>query len=169
MTVARPDPADLAAFLNGVWAVRRTINAGAPAAAPSGRFTGTAWFSAGAVPRTTWRETGTLTLGAYTGPAQRTLLLIPAAASGAWRVSFEDERPFHELDLRAGRWQAEHLCGPDVYRGLYELCDEDHLTVNWHVTGPGRDDVIATDYRRLGDPDGVRARSGGAQAPLRAA
>jgi hypothetical protein len=130
-------------WLNGHWRVRRTINDGGD------RFTGNARFVALQDGRTRWEEDGELCLGEYRGPARRTLLIEPAGAPGTWLVRFDDERPFHELDLRGARWEAEHLCGPDVYRGVFEVLSDSRLAVTWRVTGPGREDRIASDYRRV--------------------
>jgi hypothetical protein len=146
------DPADLAAWLGGHWTVQRTINGDTPSPAPGGHFTGDVQFTVAADGVITWDERGQLTLGAYTGPAWRTLTIHPA--SGRWEVRFDDGRPFHDLDLRTGTWTAEHLCGADVYRGRFAThpgetgAGPDRFTVTWHVTGPGRDDTIVSDYRR---------------------
>jgi hypothetical protein len=142
------DPADLAAWLGGLWTVRRTINGDTPSPGQEGHFTGTAQFTVTADGVIAWDEQGRLTLGSHTGPARRALTLHRGA--DRWEVRFDDGRPFHDLDLRHGTWAAEHLCGADVYRGTFatDSGDPDHFTVTWHVTGPGRDDTILSDYRR---------------------
>jgi hypothetical protein len=146
-----PAAADLGAWFRGRWSVRRAINGDA------GRFTGTAEFTRQDSGATRWHESGELTLGAHRGPAWRTLELGPGGdRDGPWLVRFDDGRPFHDLDLSAGLWEPEHLCGPDVYRGRYEVLGADRLRVTWQVTGPGRADTIVSDYRRLaGEPDGA--------------
>lgn len=136
-------PQDLAAFLLGEWSVARTINGGV------GHFDGVAGFADDRRGGVTWRETGRLTLGEHTGDAWRSYRIAPAPAAGGWEVAFEDGRPFHPLDLRAGRCEVEHLCGADVYRGVYEVHDVDRLTVTWRVSGPAKDDALAGEYRRL--------------------
>ena len=142
------DPADLAAWLDGHWAVRRTINGDMPSRGAAGCFTGTAQFTVTADGEVAWDEHGQVTLGAHTGPARRTLFM--RRAHDRWQVSFDDGRPFHDLDLRDGTWAAQHRCGADVYDGIFSRDDEDpgRFTVIWHVTGPGRDDTIVSDYRR---------------------
>lgn len=132
-------PVGLVAFLAGEWSVSRQINEDAEA------FTGVARFVAEG-PDLRWQETGRLRLGGYAGTASRAYRIVPAAAG--WEVCFDDGRPFHALDLADGRCEARHLCGPDLYRGLYLIQDPDRLTVVWRVTGPGRADTIASDYRR---------------------
>jgi hypothetical protein len=130
---------DLVAFLCGEWSVRRVINDGADG------FTGTASFSArGDALR--WSERGRLRLAGYAGPARRTYLIVPDGE--AWAVRFDDGRPFHPLDLRRGHAEVEHLCGPDTYRGVYDVAGADRFSVTWVVTGPGRADTIVSDYRR---------------------
>ena len=138
-----PDPAELARWLCGAWAVSRVINDGA------GRFQGRARFTPDpeAPDTIVWREQGRLRLGAHDGPAQRTLRIEPAGG-GEWWVRFADGRPFHPLDLTAGHCDATHFCGPDVYHGRYEIEDGDRFTVTWRITGPRKDDVIASVYDR---------------------
>ncbi len=137
-------PAELAAWLLGEWSIARMINGGA------GRFQGHASFVVD--PRSPavliWREHGHLRLGAHDGPAARTLRIEPAGAA-SWEVRFDDGRPFHLLDLTGGVCDATHLCGADTYRGRYEIEGPDRFTVTWRVTGPHKDDEIASVYERL--------------------
>jgi hypothetical protein len=130
----------LSAYLPGAWSVTRVINGGADG------FTGSACFEPDGGGGMCWRERGRLRLGGYDGEARRTYLIVPDG--DAWLVRFDDGRPFHSLQLSGGRAEAEHLCGPDVYRGVYELRDEDSFTVVWTVSGPGRADTISSVYRR---------------------
>lgn len=131
----------LPAWLAGEWDVDRDIDRG------RGAFTGTATF--GETPESDgsvrWHESGTMRLDAFTGATTRTLFLHPGEP---WEVRFDDGLPFHPLDLSTGRAEVEHLCGPDVYRGEFELVGDDEFLVRWVVTGPGRDDVIVSRYRR---------------------
>ena len=135
--------ADLTAWLAGRWSVSRTVNGDA------GAFTGTAAFEPddGAL---RWHETGELRLDDYVGAARRTLAIHPTA--DGWEVRFDDGRLFHPLQLRDGHCEVEHLCGPDTYRGRFDVDAETAFTVRWHVVGPGRDDVIVSHYTRLADP-----------------
>jgi hypothetical protein len=114
-----------------------------------GHFEGRASFAAD--PRSPaaliWHERGHLRLGAHDGPAGRTLRIEPAR--GAWEVRFDDGRSFHRLDLAGGACEATHLCGPDTYRGRYEIESPDRFTVTWRVTGPRKDDLIESVYDRL--------------------
>lgn len=67
--------------------------------------------------------------------ARRVLRLVPAA-DGALDVRFEDGRAFHRLDLSRGSWQADHLCGSDLYRSSWQVWSEDCMEVLWEVEGP---------------------------------
>lgn len=136
----RPVPvADLTDWLAGRWSVSRTVNG------DQGQFTGIADF----IPRGSrlvWHETGELRLDGHRGPARRTLTI--GAAGDGWEVCFDDGRPFHPLRLADGPCEVVHLCGEDVYAGVYEVDADAAFTVRWHVVGPGRDDTIVSRYRR---------------------
>ena len=142
-TAPGPEPAGLAAWLRGAWVVTRMINGGA------GHFEGSARFAPDpAAPAVTiWEEHGRLRFAGHEGPAARTLR-IEAAGGGGWMVRFADDRPFHSLDLSSGSAEVTHHCGEDVYRGRYEIEDAERFTVTWRVTGPHKDDVIASVYDR---------------------
>lgn len=92
-------------------------------------------------------ERGELAWGGVTGPAGRTLLVVPQA-DGSARVTFADGREFHDLDLRAGRWSALHPCVADVYAGTFTVVSPDEWHVRWDVTGPAKDQRLTTTYRR---------------------
>lgn len=134
--------ADLAAYLTGRWNVDRTLRDGTE----RGAFDGMAEFSRAPDDRVLWDERGELRLGAYDGPARRTLLLLPAG--DAWAVHFDDGRLFHPLDLRGGRCAAVHDCGQDRYEGEYRVRDGDAFDVVWRVRGPAKDQEISSRYRR---------------------
>jgi hypothetical protein len=138
-----PRPVATLEWLRGEWTLTRVINDGA------GRFEGRARFAPDpAMPRTViWHEAGRLRFGGHDGPATRTLRIEPQAGGG-WQVCFADRRPFHPLDLATGHWEATHLCGADLYRGCYRVEHRDRLSVTWRISGPRKDDVIASRYER---------------------
>ena len=138
---------DLPGWLDGRWAIERVINGG------EGRFTGDAVFGPDRHGGALWCETGRLVIGGFDGPAFRTLHLVPDR--GTWQVRFDDGRPFHSLDLTTGRWEASHLCGRDLYEGRFAVDDRDRMTIRWRVTGPERNDIIATRYRRTSSLGGA--------------
>jgi hypothetical protein len=141
--VGLSDPADLAVWLPGEWAITRVINRGA------GSFEGRAGFAPDPRSPTAliWREHGRMRLGSHDGPAERTLRIEPAE-DGTWEVRFQDGRPFHRLEMAGGSCEATHLCGADTYRGRYVIEDRDRFSVTWSVTGPHKDDVIESVYER---------------------
>ncbi|MGA7886229.1 MAG: DUF6314 family protein [Acidobacteriaceae bacterium] len=60
---------------------------------------------------------------------------------------------FERLDFRSEpdgsqRADAEHLCGPDRYVSQFVLDAEDRLLVEHTVTGPNKNYVVRTVYRR---------------------
>jgi hypothetical protein len=134
---------DLGAFLVGAWHLRRSIVAGE---VEVGSFTGTGTFGADVDGILRYRERGTLHLDGRNAPATRRLTYRVAGARA--QVAFEDGRPFHDLDLRDGIDEVEHLCGEDRYRGRFEIVDPDTWQHVWWVTGPTKDHVIRTVLER---------------------
>jgi uncharacterized protein DUF6314 len=136
--------ADLAAHLAGTWGLDRDLHD--RRAGVRGRLRGTAEFAPdGAGLR--WSEAGRLEFGAHAGPAQRVLAIVLGAAG--WEVRFADGRPFHPLDLSAGRADVEHPCGEDRYTGRYDVAGPDALLVRWRVKGPTKDLEIVSRYARV--------------------
>jgi hypothetical protein len=133
--------ADLPAFLEGVWRVERDLDDGHR----RGRFEGVATFSR-AGHGLVWDERGEIAFGDHRGPARRRLLLLPHGTG--WEVRFEDGRPFHLLDLSAGRCAAGHDCGADRYDGAFDVLAEDAFKVAWVVRGPRKDQRIVSRYSR---------------------
>jgi Family of unknown function (DUF6314) len=89
---------------------------------------------------------------------------LPAPANG-FDVLFADTGElFERLDFRSTadgglHADAEHDCPPDRYVSNFTLDAEDHLAVEHTVTGPNKNYVVRTAYRRVGKlPDrGARA------------
>ena len=124
----------MAAELTGRWTVERHVRD--LLTGDCGRFEGVATIT----PDGRWIEEGTLSFGAYRGPARRELRI----AGG--EVRFADGRLFHPLDL-TGR-TVEHRCGEDRYTGAYRLRGRDALEIAWDVIGPHKHQRIETSYRR---------------------
>jgi hypothetical protein len=97
-----------------------------------------------------YHERGTLHLGGQAVPATRTLIFRVAGPRA--RVSFDDGRPFHDLDLGTGTDEVDHPCGSDHYHGRFVVLDADTWQHEWEVTGPRKDHVIRTVLTRRG-PD----------------
>jgi hypothetical protein len=144
--VARPTVDDLASFLRGSWRIDRDILAHGRTTV--GRFTGIGTFAAeAAVPGLLhYEEQGTLQLGTHEAPASRRLGYH--VAGGRAEVVFADGRPFHDLDLRAGSHDAEHVCGQDLYRGRFEVVSDHSWRHEWSVIGPRKEHLIRTTFDR---------------------
>jgi len=99
-----------------------------------------------------YREHGRLSIGGhanpvYEGPAlQAYRYAFPGAARA--EVAFSDGRPCHDLDLITGHWTATHLCDPDRYDGDFTALDANAWRVVWRVTGPRKDLILDSSYRR---------------------
>jgi hypothetical protein len=131
------------AYLRGTWSVSRTL---ADAALGAGDFAGTATFTA-AGGGLAWEERGRLRVGAYDGPARRTLRVV--ADGSGWTVRFADGRRFHPLDLSGGTCAVRHPCAEDLYEGEYAVLAADAFHVRWRVRGPAKAQEIESRYRRV--------------------
>jgi uncharacterized protein DUF6314 len=94
-----------------------------------------------------YREQGRLRFGDFAGDVYREYR-CDFPLPGLARISFADGRPFHDLDLSAGRWQAHHGCAADCYEGEFLALSASRWRSAWHVTGPRKDLVIRGGYRR---------------------
>lgn len=137
---------DPLAYLAGEWSLRRTIVDHGNCV--TGRFEGDGRCRA-VGRRGHYEEDGTLTFGARASHARRALQLI-AVDGGTIDVRFADGRPFFELDLRAGRCDAVHHCGADLYELQFEVIGADRLLERWRVSGPAKDYAAQTLWRRRG-------------------
>lgn len=135
---------DLKSFLQGEWSIERRLDD--RRAGQVGRLAGAAAFTpegAGLL----YREEGRLSIGGYEGPALQTYRYAFPAPRRA-TVRFADGRFFHDLDLSAGGWRCSHLCGDDRYEGEFSLLEPGCWRVVWTVTGPRKDLVLDSHYRR---------------------
>jgi len=136
---------DLRTFLSGGWRLARRFDD--RRIGQLGRMTGSAEFS-GPLPDLLYREAGGLQFGDFAGAATRVYRYRFPRPDRA-EVLFEDGRFFHDLDLADGVWRAEHACGDDRYRGTFRTAGPDAWAVRWQVSGPRKDLVIVTRYRRI--------------------
>ncbi|MFI7101281.1 DUF6314 family protein [Streptomyces sp. NPDC050161] len=144
--VRHPVP-DAAAYLTGRWSIERTVRDVRSGAA--GSFRGTADFRPDAAGEVLLHvEEGELTWAGTAHPASRTLRLRPRPDGGA-EVSFADGRPFHDLDLRRGRWHTVHPCAADRYDGTFTVAGPDEWHLEWRVGGPAKEQLLRSVYRRL--------------------
>lgn len=149
---------DLAGFLAGPWRIeRRIVDLGS---GTTGRLTGEALF-APAPGGLRYDERGTLAFGAHRFEAGRgyRFALDHSGHPGAAEVRFEDDRPFHRLDLSRGRADVVHDCAPDRYRGRYRVIGRDRWALAWLVHGPRKRLLIGTRYSRFVDPAGTESRA----------
>lgn len=137
---------DLRAFLTGGWRLDRRIRDRRTGL--DGRFEGVARFVPEG-PDLRGVETGRLTLGGHAGEAEQ-VYVYAFPEPGRAEVRFRDGRPFHDLDLRSGRWRAVHPCGADLYRGRFRACGPDAWGMVWRVAGPRKALSIASRFRRCG-------------------
>ncbi|QBY02604.1 trigger factor [Rhodophyticola sp. CCM32] len=130
------------AALEGVWCLDREIDD--RRAGLTGRFVGEAiWAPDGA--GLTQTETGLLRYGTAP-PMQATRRYIWREGHGGPEVFFADGRPFHQV---TGTGAAHHDCPPDVYEVRYEVTDWPLWQSRWQVSGPRKDAVIISRYRRI--------------------
>lgn len=125
----------------GEWRVSRSIES--DIAGQSGRFVGRAWFSpddGGLL----YREAGTLTVGAHKMEAERRYLWREDA--GEIVVLFDDGKPFHRF--APSKIAASHFCDPDTYNVRYDFAAWPEWSSRWRVTGPRKDYVMTSVYRR---------------------
>ncbi|MFF3614086.1 DUF6314 family protein [Streptomyces sp. NPDC002580] len=138
---------DVLAYLGGSWRVERAVRDLAHDAA--GRFTGTTVFGPLGTGELQHHESGTFVWQGVARPAERTLRFLPGPGPGTALVRFADGRPFHDLDLRSGRYVADHPCSADLYRGEFTVQGEHRWRTVWRVRGPAKDLVLTTDYLRV--------------------
>jgi hypothetical protein len=138
---------DVLAYLSGNWRVERSVRDLANDAA--GSFTGTTVFGPLDTGELLHHESGTFVWQGVARPAERTLRFLPGPGPGTALVQFSDGRPFHDLDLRSGRYVAGHPCSADFYRGEFTVRDEQRWRTVWRVRGPAKDLLLTTGYLRV--------------------
>ena len=85
--------------------------------------------------------------GTYCGDAARRTV-FHLGRNGA-DVRFEDGTLFHRLCLESGVARVRHDCGADRYVGRYHVLDQDRWTLGWRVTGPRKEQRIASLFTRM--------------------
>jgi hypothetical protein len=100
-----------------------------------------------AVPMLLYRETGVMQLATYTGNATQTYYYeFPHDAVA--EVSFSDRRFFYTLDLTTSHCDIRHVCGEDIYSGVFEAISETTYQQSWRVIGPRKDYTSETTFSR---------------------
>ena len=127
----------------GTWSLaRRTLDA---AGAETARFTGRAVFA----PEGTalaYRESGALEMAS--GRFEANQMHVWRQDGPRICVSFADGRPFHCFATGTVTAGALHQCPPDLYRVEYDFGDWPVWRSDWTVTGPRKDYVLRSEYRR---------------------
>lgn len=142
----RPHPvADLAGWLVGRWRLQRTI--ATPDGRPLASFVGELEVRRTGPASLRSREDGTLRRDGVAYPATRMLLYDVHGRTAT--VRFARGGHFHDLDLRSGRCDVVHPCGPDTYRGRTEVVDVDRWVQVWEVSGPTEAYVSTTFAARI--------------------
>lgn len=138
---------DLFAYLEGNWQLSRTINdlrLNMP-----GAMEGQAVIARQENgPGLSYREEGKLRFGDYRETVFRNYDFIFPELHRA-QVLFSDGRRFHELDLRQGISEVEHLCGEDIYRGRFRTETADIWQSSWFISGPSKELTLDNRYQRL--------------------
>ncbi|MYW01750.1 DUF6314 family protein [Streptomyces sp. SID3343] len=136
---------DAAAYLAGHWSIDRIVVD--ERTGDRGSFTGTAEFRR-VDDELLELESGEFVWGGVANPASRTHRLVPRA-DGTADVLFGDGKPFHDLDLRTGRWSTRHPCAADLYDGEFTVVSHDEWHLRWRVAGPAKTQLLTSVYRRI--------------------
>ncbi len=138
---------DTLGFLLGTWRLNRTIDDRRSAA--RGSFDGWATLTmagdgrghCAAVAR--YDEEGDLHVGTSVVRARRSLEYV--AREAMVMVCFVGGRHFVDLDLGAGAWNSDHLCGRDRYEIATVVLSPNVVEERWRVRGPAKDyDAVTT-------------------------
>lgn len=147
---------DLTPDLAGLWAIRRTVRGQA-------RFAGRAEVRDIGGGAFAWREAGELRLadGAVL-KAERRYLYQLGPETGVIEIRFDDgphpggllHRFVFDGPARTARHR--HPCPPDVYDAKLTLIDAGRFCLTYRVSGPRKDYVMNSSYRRIGrDPSEI--------------
>lgn len=141
------DIQDIFQQLSGWWEINRQIS-------PGGVILGEVEFEAVSDDEYAYREHGTLTLdhGDVVEGVTRSYRYI--YKEGAIQVLYadgpDDGKLFQVLEFEdKTRAQAQHLCGQDLYQSRYEFYLPDSFSITHTVTGPKKDYVSDTIFKRL--------------------
>ncbi len=92
-------------------------------------------------------EMGVIQMAHYTGKASQTYRYAFASDSIS-EVYFSDGRFFYTLDLTTGHCEIRHVCGEDIYDGVFEAVSETTYQQTWRVMGPRKDYTSHTVFSR---------------------
>jgi hypothetical protein len=129
----------------GRWRLERAIED--RLSAEAGRFDGIAVLRAAGPGLLDYAEEGELRLGGAPALAARRAYRWHFGAEGV-EVRFPDGRPFHRFRPAGLAPGTDHLCGADLYRVTYDFGRWPDWSARWEVTGPRKDHVLLSAYRR---------------------
>jgi len=152
-----PDPAAVLDGLAGRWSLERVVmgkdtNQGSM---PQGSMRGFATFRRLDSGLVAYREEGRLKLpSGETFDAFRNYLYDRVPLGFAVFFAETPPRLFHEIRLQSTTigtliGEAAHLCGRDNYATRYVFQPDGSFVVHHDVSGPRKDYVMATEYRRI--------------------
>lgn len=64
-------------------------------------------------------------------------------------VRFSDGRFFYQLGNQHNPCSIRHICGKDIYKGVYIFIDSNTFHIHWFVHGPRKNLEIWTEFCRL--------------------
>jgi len=129
-------------FFEGAWQMLRIIENVSEGVI--GEFWGECTFEPAEGGGLRCRESGVLRFRGHDYQASRvSLWLFPG--DGHIEVRYEDGRPFH--DFVVDDPEAVHLCGDDRYAVSYAFGDDSWIS-RWTISGPDKDYMMTTRYRR---------------------
>ena len=142
---------DILERLQGEWTFVREVPGKAT-------MTGRARIDSTGKGRARYNETARVRLAdgsTLTGSQSYVYRRLPAPANGFDVLFAETGELFERLDFRSApdgslRADAAHDCPPDRYVSIFTLDAEDRLAVEHTVTGPQKNYVVRTVYRRVG-------------------
>lgn len=125
----------------GEWRLSRLIES--DIVGQSGKFDGITSFIPDA-DGLLYREVGKLVVGDHEMEAERQYLWREDA--GEIVVLFDDGKPFHRFASK--QVAASHYCDPDTYNVTYDFSKWPAWSSRWRVTGPRKNYVMTSAYRR---------------------
>ena len=131
----------------GLWQVDRVIDDARAGQRITGQ--GQARFTPGAdLAELVYDEDMVLSLPGQSQPLRGTRRYLWAELAGDIEIRFEDGRRLQRISLKTAPVRDVHLCDPDRYDGQYRFGDWPLWQAIWRVTGPRKDYVMTSTYRR---------------------
>ncbi len=93
-------------------------------------------------------EQGLLSMPGVDTPFEAARRYMWRADAALISVFFDDGRYFHSFDPNQAHPEADHDCTPDRYEVRYDFSEWPIWRARWRVTGPRKDYVSVTTYRK---------------------